>query len=121
MSNDNPTFIDYNGSKFWKNKKNQLHRIGGPAVDHFDGSKSWYVNDKLHRLDGPAIEWPNGHKSWYVNDKLHRLDGPAMVWPSGNNQWYKNNVRFKNKEKFFEALTEAEKEIALFSEDFLNG
>jgi hypothetical protein len=98
MSNDNPTFIDYNGSKFWKNKKNQLHRIGGPAVDHFDGSKSWYVNDKLHRLDGPA-----------------------MVWPSGNNQWYKNNVRFKNKEKFFEALTEAEKEIALFSEDFLNG
>lgn len=125
MSNDNPTFIDNSGSKFWKNKKNQLHRIGGPAAEFFDGSKSWYVNDNLHRLDGPAIEWPNGHKSWYFNGKLHRLDGPTVEWPkewpNGHNEWYKNNVRFKNKEKFFESLTEAEKEIALFSEDFLNG
>jgi hypothetical protein len=28
---------------------------------------------------------------------------------------------FVTKDKFFEALTEEEKEIALFSEDFLNG
>ena len=97
MSNDNPTFIDYNGSKFWKNKKNQLHRIGGPAAEYFDGSKSWYVNDNLHRLDGPAVEFSNGNK-----------------------HWYKNGRRFKSKDTFFRALSKKEKELALFSNDFLN-
>ena len=31
------------------------------------GTKCWYLNDKLHRTDGPAIEHSNGNKYWYLN------------------------------------------------------
>ena len=51
----------------WRNSAGQLHREDGPAVEHADGTKFWYVNDKRHREDGPAIEYSNGIKSWYIN------------------------------------------------------
>jgi hypothetical protein len=35
---------------------NNLHRIGGPAIERDDGRKEWYENGKRHRIDGPAIE-----------------------------------------------------------------
>ena len=44
-----------------------LHRRDGPAVEYYDGVKSWVVNGKSHRLDGPAIEWVGGNKEWLVN------------------------------------------------------
>jgi hypothetical protein len=58
------------GRKYYYKDKSKtiLHRTDGPAFEHADGSKSWYVNGKLHRLDGPAIEYVSGSKSWYVND-----------------------------------------------------
>ena len=63
----------------------------------------------------------NGNKI-YRNEsgKLHRLDGPAIEYSNGDKEWFKNARKFKNKDTFFEALTEKEKEDALFSEDFLN-
>jgi hypothetical protein len=39
----------------------------------------------------------------------------------GEKIWIKNNIFYKNKNSFFESLTEKETEMALFSEDFLNG
>jgi hypothetical protein len=39
----------------------------------------------------------------------------------GKKIWIKNNIIYKNKDSFFESLTEKEIEIALFSEDLLNG
>jgi hypothetical protein len=98
MDSESILVVDLNGTKLWKNKNNQFHRIDGPAVEYSDGDKVWYQNDKLHRIDGPAIEYNDGKK-----------------------YWYKNGIRFENKDNFFEALTEEEKEIALFSEYFLNG
>ncbi len=63
-----------------------------------------------------------GNKTWKNKDgHLHRLYGPAVELYYGKKMWIKNNVIYKNKDSFFESLTEAEKEIALFSEDFLNG
>ena len=47
----------------------QLHRTDGPAIEWFNGDKSWYINGQYHRLDGPAIEWADGYKFWYINDK----------------------------------------------------
>jgi hypothetical protein len=98
MDSESILVVDSNGTKLWKNKNNQLHRI-----------------------DGPAAEYSNGHNAWYQNDLLHRIDGPAVEYNDGKKLWYKNGIRFENKDKFFEALTEEEKQIALFSEDFLNG
>jgi hypothetical protein len=47
-----------------------LHRLGGgPAVEHADGGKAWYVDGQRHRLDGPAVEEADGSKAWYVDGK----------------------------------------------------
>ena len=98
MREEESTFtIDENGDKFWKNKEGKYHRIDGPAVEYRNGDKSWYQNGKQHRIDGPAVEWNNGDRDWYLRGKY-----------------------FESKEAFFEALTDEEKSIALFSEDFLN-
>ena len=45
------------------------HKEDGPAVEHVNGDKSWYIDNKLHREDGPAREYVDGTKFWYVNDK----------------------------------------------------
>ena len=46
----------------WVNKKGDLHRIDGPAVERISGSKEWWLDGKLHREDGPAIENDDGTK-----------------------------------------------------------
>ncbi len=56
-----------NGTKY-HNEKGLLHRTDGPALEHNDGYKSWWINGERHREDGPAIEWNDGDKSWYLND-----------------------------------------------------
>ena len=33
-----------------------------------NGSKEWNLNGDLHREDGPAIEHADGYKSWYLNN-----------------------------------------------------
>lgn len=36
------------------------------------GTKGWYINGNLHRENGPAVEHLNGFKAWY-------LDGEPMT------------------------------------------
>ena len=145
MDNESILEIDELGNKFWKNKLGQFHRLDGPAVDWRSGTREWYVFGERHRLDGPAIEYDDGSRVWYKKGILHRLDGPAsidviygsMCWVKngyihridgpafkdkhGRKEWHIYGVQFANKEDFFESLTEEEKKIALFSEDFING
>jgi len=63
-------YTDIQGNKiYYKDKAMTIrHREDGPAVEWFDGSKSWCLNGKLNRLDGPAIEYANGWKEWYINN-----------------------------------------------------
>ncbi len=81
--------------KAWRNEKGQLHRKDGPAVDWFDGTKEWWINDKYHRIGGPAIEWGNGTKSWWVNGKRHRDDGPAIERANGSKEWWVEGKQFR--------------------------
>ena len=135
--------IDRLGNKNWKNKRGLWHRLDGPAIERPDGSKYWYQDGVLHRLDGPAVErdlrkewWfcgekhrldgpavecANGDKYWYQNGKLHREDGPAIIYPNGEKAWAINNIEYKTKDSYFNALSEESKVKCLFSEDFLNG
>jgi len=76
-----------------------LHREDGPAIEHANGCKEWWVNGKRHRVDGPAIEWANGCKEWWVNGKRHREDGPAVEYVSGNRYWWIDD-RFLTEEQF---------------------
>lgn len=72
--------------------KYAIHRRDGPAVEHVDGSRSWYLYGKLHRDGGPAAE--NNHASyWCRHGRLHREDGPAAVYRSGDTAWYINGVK----------------------------
>ncbi len=80
--------IDDEGNIRYYNKKGQLHRLDGPAVEMMDGLKAWFVNGKLHRQGGPAVVMVDGTKAWYVNGKQHRLDGPAVEYAHGSKQWY---------------------------------
>lgn len=75
--NKNP-LIDSVGTKNWYDENGDLHREDGPAKEHINGTKSWWIHGKRHREDGPAHESANGSKFWYQNGKLHRLDGPAI-------------------------------------------
>jgi hypothetical protein len=59
-----------NGDLYWFKEGHYnsfLHREDGPAIEYFNGSKTWYLNGKLHRLDGPAVEAANGDKYWWIN------------------------------------------------------
>lgn len=82
---------DKDGTVSYYNENDQLHRVDGPAVEHPDGTKRWYINGLLHRTDGPAFEQPNGYKAWYLNGKRHREDGPAMEEDNGDNYWFQND------------------------------
>jgi hypothetical protein len=66
-----PQYIEINelGSKLYYKDKAMtiLHREDGPAIEWWDGSKSWYLNGKRHREDGPAVECWDGRKSWCLN------------------------------------------------------
>jgi hypothetical protein len=91
------------------------------TIDEY-GNKLWINAERqLHRLDGPAAEYRYGTKYWFQDGKLHRLDGPAVILYNDNKEWFKYGVQYASKEDFFEDLSEEEKKIALFSEDFLNG
>lgn len=64
----------------WKEVKlnGQLHRIGGPALIRFNGSKYWFKNGKVHRDDGgPAEIWADGFKAWRQDGKLIKVENPS--------------------------------------------
>jgi len=98
-----------------------LHKEDGPALIDRDGKTEWRLHGKLHRLDGPAYEQPDGHKEWWVDDQRHRVDGPALIYPDGTTDWWLEGRYFETKELWFEALTEEQKEKALYSEYFIGG
>ena len=92
--------VDARGTRWYYNSAGQLHREGGPAIEHTNGSKFWYwyQNGLRHRTDGPAVEYADGTKFWYQNGVLHRTDGPAIIFEDGDKRWCING----------EQLTEAE-------------
>jgi hypothetical protein len=58
------------GDILYLNSNNELHRLGGPAIERSNGTKEWYQSNQLHRTDGPALEGHNGTKYWCVNNEF---------------------------------------------------
>ena len=121
MDDESTLVIDVFGTKTWKNKREKLHRLDGPAIEYVSGYKEWYQYGLLHRLDGPAYVSANGHKEWHFKGLLHREDGPAVVFSNGEKGWWIYGAKYKIKESYFDALSDEAKARCLFSEDFLNG
>lgn len=40
--------------------------MDGPAMEHVNGSKEWWINGNKHRVDGPAYEGMDGSKEWWI-------------------------------------------------------
>jgi len=45
----------------------QEHKMIEYTVQVDSHYTKWYLNKKLHREDGPAVEHTNGNKEWYLN------------------------------------------------------
>ena len=125
-----------------KTSKGLIHREGGPAAIHSNGTTGWYRYGRLHRLGGPALETRGGHKEWFIkglrhredgpavidlykkewwiNGREHRLDGPAIEYSNGMTYWCINGKIFKDKEEWFKALTPEQQQKMLYSEYFIN-
>jgi len=91
MENYTKKEIDMLDNARYYNSTGDYHRTDGPAVEHMNGGKSWYLNGKRHRFIGPAVIYPTGGKEWWVNGKRHRLNGPAIIHHDGTKHWYVNN------------------------------
>ena len=99
---DKPIKIDRYGNKFWKNNKGRYHRVDGPAIEWFDGTKCWYINGKRHREDGPAIEWADGTKHWYLNGRkyLEKTFYKKLAEKPTEIDSYKNKIWKNNKGQY---------------------
>ena len=100
MPNEPYCDTDVVGTKRWF-LNNGLHREDGPAIEHANGSKCWYINGKRHRVEVDpetgltmsAIEYASGYKSWCLNGRLHREDGPAIENANGDTEYWINDKR----------------------------
>ncbi len=92
--------IDTDGNKFYFSDREMSvrHREDGPAIEHANSDKEWWLNGKLHREDGPAYEAADGYKEWFINGKLHREDGPAIEYAHGSKEWRLNGGKLTEEE-----------------------
>lgn len=87
--------VGENGRRVWRLPNGASHRVGGPAVEHADGSREWLEHGLPHRLDGPAVELADGRTEWWVRGRRHRIDGPALIRGGGGvDTWYVNGAAF---------------------------
>jgi hypothetical protein len=107
---DGPAVEHANGTKEWY-VDGKLYRLDGPAVEFVDGTKAWWIDGKRHRIDGPAVKFADGSKHWYVNHKLHRLDGPAVEWTGGYRVWYIDDT--KHTKQDFDNIIKQTNEMSL--------
>jgi hypothetical protein len=68
-----PTEILSDGTKIWKNKEGQYHRLNDkPAIEYFDGGKEWYINGKFIK-----INYDNNENVY--NDKFFDAYGKEII------------------------------------------
>ena len=63
-----PIALTYFGIIIYR-KNGEFHRAGGlPAVEHINGSRSYWENGKQHRAGGlPAVVWSDGSREYWEN------------------------------------------------------
>ena len=92
--------VDFEGTKWWKNEKGELHREGDlPAIIYKSGTQMWFLNDRLHRGFGlPAHIDASGTKRWAEGGRLHRLCGAAVELCNGTKQYFVDGVQYTEQE-----------------------
>ena len=74
-----------NGMVVYRNEDGKRHRTDGPAIEHANGGKFWYINGERHRTDGPAVEYASGDKEWHTNGEelAYILNGKVTILTEG--------------------------------------
>jgi len=80
-------------SIFYYNSRGQFHNLYGPAVNHKNRTKMWYMNGVYHRENQPALTSPLG-ELWYYEGRLHRLTGAAFIHIEMGNRYYIHDKMF---------------------------
>lgn len=47
-----------------------------------NGAKEWYLNGKTHRIDGPAVEHNNGTKQYWIHGEY--IEDETAYWLLAN-------------------------------------
>jgi len=81
-----------NGDIEYQNSDGELNREDGPAIEHQNGDKEWFLNGERHREDGPAVEYSDGDKSWWVNGQS-LTEGEFLKWQLKNFKTVKLNFQ----------------------------
>ena len=109
---DEPTEIDSNGTRIWRNSEGEIHRDSNvPARIWTDGTLFYYQNGLIHRNgDLPAVIHPDGHCQWWQNGDWHRdYDLPAKIYSDGRCEWWINGKFIKRKKCIKEEIEEYKK------------
>ena len=63
------------------------------CIEHADGTREWWLNEKLHRTDGPAVEHADGSRMWWLN-------GISLTF----NVWLKKAIFDKEEQVMFKLI-----------------
>lgn len=83
-ADDKPAVAYANGVIVWKHY-GQVHRDGGPAIEHFPTGRLFGIDAFVIELTldlnmcDRRIQVYTGDQFWFQHNKLHRVDGPAIV------------------------------------------
>lgn len=98
-------FFEENGTIYWSNAKGILHRINGPCLivklcnyEYYE----WKINGIYHRVGGPAI--------------ISKYMDPGISVDSI--RWFLDGKEYSSKEDYWDDLSEEDKMICIFSDDF---
>lgn len=100
-------FVEESGTIFWANAQGILHRNNGPCLivklNNYEYCE-WKIRGIYHRVGGPAII------SKYVDSGM---DVDSI-------RWFLNGKEYESKEDYWDDLSEDDKMICIFSDDFWN-
>ena len=90
-------------SIFYFDSNGRRHCSHGPAINHGNRVKMWFVDGLRHREDGPA-HITNIGEIWYTKGLLHRLAGPAFTQREINVEKYYIHGRQLSKKTFAKVM-----------------
>jgi hypothetical protein len=106
-------------SIFYFDSHGRRHCSHGPAINHNNNVKMWFVDGLRHREDGPALITSIG-EIWYTNGLLHRLSGPAYTQRETNQVQYYIYGRQLSKEAFRKIMFRVRLACNLFKKGLRN-
>lgn len=86
-------------SIYYFDASGERHNLYGPAINHNNRTKMWFIHGKRHRVNAPAFITCIG-EIWYYDGMIHRLTGPAQINKETNTISYFINDKEYSKNRY---------------------